>query len=312
MSEASELDILDSTIQQYQGTMVELEVTTDPTKQLHLLKRVGDSLSSLIFLKENIELMEAEIYYNIFRLWENHLTVEVKEQWDNDFYLWAKGYSLKGKQQVSPVTIDNKVRVFRMWLSEEKTIVPPPKVYLQNDEDEEDCEEVIFDVTQVPYSKLLVATGAANRGDMNEQTWGALINPSSTVGELKIELYKARQAVNQTPVSESESVIFNGGGILYFQSMGLTVAFAQLLYENSEHPLFAPAANRLLQMYGLKPDQELKIEMPNGNITGARELREEGEVVGVQIAHKGLSFADLTIKEAEQLFASLSEFLGKE
>lgn len=309
-----------ATINEHVGLIEQLEQTSDPKVQLDLMQFLGSRLTELGDLREDIELAEAEIYYNLSRLWNNaHLAPEVKEHWDNDFYNWAAEYSLKGRQKVAPVTVDNKARVFKKWLSPEATIAPPPEVYIEELVDgEPDYYTVKFDARKVPYSKLLAATGAASRGDMNEEAWTALMNPDATVQTLKGELYKAKMAVADKDPEEladlgPESVVFNGGGILYYQQDGMTVPFAQLLYENKDNPLFAHAANRLLQMFGLKADNELTVEIPDGNKTEVRTVfNGDKQPSGVQLYHRGRGFATFTLQEANELLAGLVELLEKE
>ena len=291
----------------HRGLVGTLKDTEDAEEQLGLVRQIGDRLSELGSLREDIEMVEAEIYYNIKTLWDSkHIQQGVKDTWDGDFYRWANEYALKGRGEVSPVTINNKVRVFKLWKSPEKTITPPPQVYLPIEGSPEHIE-LEFDINQVPYSKLLVATGAANRGDMSEAAWLDLMNPSATVQDLKKDLYRAREQVNS---GEVESVVFNGDGILYYRTGDMTVAFCQLLYENEENPLFGVAANRLLQMFGLNSDDQLRVDLPEGNVNFIKPLFEGGKVSGVQLAHKGRVFADFSIEEMEDLMEQYQTIKG--
>jgi len=197
--------------------------------------------------------------------------------------------------------------VFRHWFSDVKTIEPPDQVFIPTGEDEKEEEEIPFDAHKIPYSKLLVSLGAVNRGDMTDNSWSALMNPEVTVRDLKAELHKARAGENKTEEKSEKDIVFNGDGILYFRSSGLTVAFAEILYENKDNPLFSLATNRLLQMFGLSPDKELKLDVPDGNTTEVRVLGENG----IQIMYRGRSFCELNLDEARDIMASLADVLGE-
>lgn len=294
---------------EYDGFLTQLNDSDLDTQRSAMLGIEG-SLVDLDENKEVIEVVEASIYHAVKTLWDNKtIAQEIRNEYEDDFYKWAVMVSLKGREEVSPVTVQNKIRVYDTWFSEENKIEPPPQVYLPVYDDTGDyVKEVDFNLADVPFTKLLVSTVPARDGNMSEECWTGLIDPAASVEDLKQEIRKARQIDNGGDDNDKpESEIWNNHGIIYYSEDGVTTEVAQLLY--SEQPLNKFAINYLLQAFGLEADANYLNEVDRGNIPTVMLTEGEGHI---QLGCRGTVFATYTKDEAKQIHTLLGELLKEE
>lgn len=276
--------------------------------QIHLFNQIEKSLLDLRQVKDElyqkvsaIEVAEGEIYYVIQSYWESEmLPEEIIKKYNYDFWQWATSLSLKGLRPVSQSSIGNKIRVYKEWFSEEKSIFPPPTVY---DEDENEIE---FQLDEIPYSKLLIATSAGKQGELNEDCWYGLANPEIGIDKLKQSIRFSKVNLNGENESKNGYEIRKGeGGLIYVNDGHFSTPFLRILYENNEQPLFQMAVHNFLQSYSLPIDESDYEEKDSGNNLAITTNQDS-----IDISLNG-NFLSLTLSQAKDLFNLLGGVLDE-
>jgi hypothetical protein len=286
--------------EKYDGLLTQLK-NTSGAEQLNYFNQLEANLVELQNTKEVIELAEGRIYYEIQKLWkDDKLSPIITAQYEHGFYRWAVKSSLKGRHQISKTNVQNKIRVYRAWFSDEKTIAPPPEVYDENE------NELEFDLNNIPYSKLLLATGAGVAGDLDEDCWYGLASPDIDTDELTRRIRKSKANVNGNDSTNDNNgtYIFREGGLVYISDNHFATPFLRILYENNDKPLFQKAIETFLHNYELPLDPDYyegDEEKDNGNLPTLRQ-----DENGVEISFNG-SYFNFTLDEAQILSKLLWE-----
>jgi len=284
--------------EEYIGLLNQLRETSDKA-QLDCFNRLETNLIELQNTKEIIEIVEGKIYYEIQKLWdEDKLDAAITAQYGHDFYQWAVKSSLKGRHQISRTNVQNKIRVYRAWFSEEKTIAPPPTVYDDNE------IELEFELDNIPYSKLLTATGAGVAGNLDENCWYGLTSPEVDNDDLKRRIRKAKLDDDSNETKSNHTYIFREGGLIYISDDSFATPFLRILYENNDKPLFRKGVEEFLQNYELPLDPEYfegDEEKDNGNLPTLRQ-----DENGIDISFNG-TYHHYSLDEAKMLLGLLKE-----
>ena len=252
-----------------------------PSDQKSWLLEMGSALMGWDRVKDFTTLLEAEVLYNVWLVWEhnapeNRLVPSVTVKWEGNFWWWAASFT-KSHQSKEParVTITNKIGVFRDWISDEKCIDCPECVFIPTRdeygevvnsklENEKDWLEIEFDPRKCDYGKLLVSRATARKGWMSEESWTALADPYVTVAVLKASLKEDwRQheeggdeeggTIVRTASSDDDFTIFEENGMVYAGKPGAVVAVMQLIDESlAENPIARKAAEHMLGAVGCK------------------------------------------------------------
>lgn len=230
------------------------------------LVQKGNELGQEEDKEDNAVMAQARILYDVWSIWSSDhnptgqcLSNEAKWKWGYDFYKWAKSYTKRrAGREPANITIDNKISVYRDFIKEESIEAPARVLIPKRDEygelidpeleDENAWEEIEPDFSTCDYGKLLVARGAARRGDMKPEAWAALFDPHASVVTLKA-------ALNQVPPSPSIEDTFylkEEDGIIYACDDATRVPVFQVLFENeSEGELFTRGLCHVLRACGL-------------------------------------------------------------
>ena len=235
------------------------------------LEEMGDALQTWGDIEDKTVMAQAQILYNVWSVWDvtnnpERVSIldEAKTQWGYDFMVWAKSFTKRrALREPADETITNKITVYRDWKAQE-LIEYPEHVYLPPRDNKgrilegeysnlDNWEQVEFDPADCDYGKLLVARGAAKRGDMTPEAWSALRDPHSTVAELKSALIG--KADSNSPDDEA---IFYDNGIIYGYQDGKKVAVLQSLFENSSDPLFNKTLTHILRAAGISVPAEIR------------------------------------------------------
>jgi hypothetical protein len=222
------------------------------------LDNLGQELERWSQLENVTTMVQAEILYRVYSLWDAGLSSEVTAQYDHNFYNWAKRIKSTSKEPAK-ITIENKITVYRDWVGE-KVIDCPDTVHIPCRDDsgklidrslcsEDAWVEVDFNPAECDYGKLLVARGAARRGEMTPEAWSALADPYATVNELKTAISAERPTPHKT---NNGMRLWEEEGIIYARENGDKVAVASLVFDDSGNPLFAKAMAHLLGTLGLE------------------------------------------------------------
>jgi len=272
-----------------------------PSDQKGWLLEMGNILMDWGTIKDFTTLLEAEVLYNVWLVWEhnepeNRLVPSATYKWEGDFWFWASAFT-KSHQSKEParVTITNKIGVFRDWISDKKNIEYPEHVFIPTRdeygevvnsklENDKDWIEIEFDPRKCDYGKLLVARATARKGWMSEESWTALADPYVTVAMLKASLKEDwRQheegsdeeggQIVRTALSDDDFTIFTENGVVYAGKPGAVVAVMQIIDESmAESPIARRAAEHMLGAVGCKYStvlQENRVEtsMPLAHIS---------------------------------------------
>lgn len=237
-----------------------------PEVQEEWLVQVGQHLMQWEGIREGIIILECEILYHVWLVWdsdhnrEGHfLSREATYRWQHDFYHWAKAYT---KTQVNKephqITIDNKIANYRDW-GEQGIIEPPEAVYIPRRDNygqlinpnltqEDAWEKVDFNFKDCGYSKLLVSRTTAKKGEMSPEAWSALRDPYATVQELKNAI-EGDRAKNK---NLDDFYLLEEDGIIYGCEKGRRAPALQAIFDNMDDPLAQRAYCHILRAAGLK------------------------------------------------------------
>jgi hypothetical protein len=236
-----------------------------PQDQEAWLEGMGNSLKRWDDLSDFVTMGQAKILYIVWSLWDDRrneycmaISREATSKWSYDFFTWAKSFTKKRTlREPDETTILNKITVYRDWVL--GSIQVPSIVFLPkrdnlgkviSDDREETWEQVEFNPMDCDYSKLLIARGAAKKGEMSPDSWSCLRDPFSTANDLKSSLNgegtKTHKEVDDFRLWKQDETI-------YATKDEETIPIAQLLFENEDSELFKRGVNHLLQAAGCKP-----------------------------------------------------------
>jgi hypothetical protein len=244
-------------------------LTAVPTAQHAWLCAMGANLGAWHVAKSLATMQEAQILYFVQRVWPDPskpqgtcVSEDSVKVWEGDYYRWARAFTKKQGSEPANVTIANKVSVYRDWVAEgvidypEYVSVRKPGINGHGVKGDV-WEDKAFDPFEVDYGKLLVARGAARKGDLTPEAWTALADPRGTVQELKNALARGSGRF----ASLDDLRIWQQDGILYATLLGETSAFAMLLNDNIDTVPAQRGTARLLATFGAEmPDDIVPIE----------------------------------------------------
>lgn len=237
-----------------------------PAIQEDWLVQVGQHLMGWEAIEDGIIILQCEILYRIWSIWDSDhndehrfLSREATYRWQHDFYKWAKAYTKRrANKEQAVITIDNKIGTYRDW--EAQGIIEHPEiVFIPRHDDfgqlinpdltkEEAWEGVEFNFKDCDYGKLLVAKGVAKRGEMCPEAWSALRDPYATVQDLKNAIEGDRSKNKR----DDDFYLLEEDGIIYGCEAGRRVPALQAVFEYAEDPLFQRTYCHILRAAGLK------------------------------------------------------------
>ncbi len=237
-----------------------------PSKQLDWLYKVGQTIRGWEDISDFSLMREAELLYWVNWRWEHsdvteRLHPEATSKWDGDFYKWAKAFTKRrALKEPAEITIANKIATFRDWEGEKK-IEAPKSVFIPKRDDkgqivegdlkyEDAWQEVPFDISNIDYGKLLVARGAAKRGEMDCEAWTALVDPYATVGELKEAMQRDRDK-NGKEDNTDPLRFYRDGDFIIAHKDGQNVHVLCLLSENADNEVYQDALTHIMAVLGL-------------------------------------------------------------
>lgn len=218
-----------------------------PEEQTQWLTNLGSVLTDWYDTENFSSMMQCKILYRVWLDWDRSNNEEgkairesAKNPWEGDFYKWAKSYTRSRSEEPSDTTIWNKISVYRDWVGlKTDNFEIPPVIEYQNG----------FNPQIIDYSKLLIARGAAKRGELDENAWDALENPEVTCERLK------RFLPNSSTSKSSNLTFFEEYGILKAHENGKVIEIFEILTENIHDELFIKAASRIFKCAGIRlPD----------------------------------------------------------
>jgi hypothetical protein len=212
-----------------------------PKEQNLWLKTMGNFIEGWIDVSDiSIENL-SRVLYRVKINWED-ISYEAKSDWKYEFYNWAKKYTKKmAMKEKSKETIDNWISVYRDF-SEQVTFQIPEKVYIpkrdkegnvidSNFESDNAWISVELDLSNINFSKKLLARGTIRRNQMTPEAWSLFADPNSSVNKLKQEIISIK---NGKKPKDKDYYLFESEGIIFINKNGIVCAIARLEFEQKE------------------------------------------------------------------------------
>lgn len=174
-------------------------------------------------------------------LWESMGLVEQHEIAESFYHYVGSKF---GTSQ-NPGTVDNYIRIAKVWLLEDCIEIPEKVFYFEVDKDNQanwvvdeggNSVEVPVSAWNTSYAKLLGAASKAAKGQMKEEDWGLLFNPDVSQGKM-LSYWRGPQTP-RTPNGQNGLEFYQLGKYLAVSDGQNDAAFAELdLDEIASNPL---------------------------------------------------------------------------
>ena len=236
------------------------ELTTVESQQ-NALQNIGGYLGALGQVGEWTKLERGRVLYGLKKLWKSGvIRPEIVSQY-KDFQDWAANQEYVKIKSTSRQSINNWIRVWRVWKSPEATIEPPKTVKIPTGKVDKNNKKILKEVPWNDgdkFTKLLVATGAANKGILNKDCWAAIVDPAQTVEDLGVAIQASRNGVVKNTDPPPDDKIVSFGGLLRIVTDGSYTAIAQWI--NVDDETASRGRRLILNMLGLK-DEPFEIDI---------------------------------------------------
>jgi len=277
------------------------------SQQSELVEEAGTLLRNWGKVSILSKLQEAEILYNLHRLWfgegREPLSFEVTQKWDNDFYTFVDEFLVREGGAPATVTVNNLISVWRDWTTKSSFSDKFPETVKVTD-GEGKIVEVPFLPSDSTYSKLLVSRAAVRGSDnVPEEFWSALVDDSVSVSSLK-KMVKQIKGETENK-KDNDFYVFFSEGILFGVEGGEVVGSFNLIEENKDSPLFHKTVDFILRSLGLE-----NTEVRSATVNGSLPLAAITDDKRLVINSAGTRFGSFSAEQAEIIGSTIMKLNG--